>query len=252
MSCCHRGVPHYRCDPAGRTASRAVDDRGVRGHLGGGRLRQRCRRLGAGRDRLPTGRRLRLHHCGRRLRLRRRGRVGGLLRCRCRHGTHRQECQRIDVALLVGGLAQPEVHVRLVQLRDAAWTDRADGGAFLDVVAASDRVRAQVDERRRIALRSLDRDGLAARRNRAGEADDADRRREHVRACRRAEVDTPMLAGSVGVRMVERERAHDRTVDGPCPCARRRDGQRKCAERENSDSPEHEASLLPDLRTKRP
>jgi hypothetical protein len=248
--------------PGGRQMPRR--DGNVRGRCGRGRrghARDRCRsgyrRFGHGRNGLAG--------CGRRRRNGRRrrlcdawhGRGGGLarrLRPRRRRLDDRprgQHAQRVDVSLVLAGHAQAEVHVGLGQVDRAARPDRADGGALRDVRAARDADRAEMDERRRIAERRLDRDRLPTRRHRPGEADHPVRRREDLRAGRRAEFDAAVLAGGVRVRAVERERAQDRPVDGPRPRrSRRREDER--TESDYSDSPEHDASLLPELRTARP
>jgi hypothetical protein len=101
-----------------------------------------------------------------------------------------------------------------------------------------------VDEGRRVAERRLDRDGLAATRNGSGERDDAARGREHVRASRGSEVHATVLPGRIRMRMVERERTKDRAVDRPGPRLCRANGQEQRAERNDSNSPDHESLLV--------
>jgi hypothetical protein len=52
----------------------------------------------------------------------------------CRRGRRswRQERERIDVALVLGGQTYAEVHERLAQIDDAAGSDRAHDGALGD------------------------------------------------------------------------------------------------------------------------
>jgi hypothetical protein len=129
---------------------------------------------------------------------------GGRSRRRDRRGRlSRQERQRIDVALVVRGLAEPEVDERVGALDGPRGADAPDDRALADLRAARYGDRAEVDERRRVPERGLDRNGLAAPRDRSGEGDDPARRRTHVGAARGAEVDTAMLPGGVRVRTVE-------------------------------------------------
>jgi hypothetical protein len=163
-----------------------------------------------------------------------------------------QERQRIDVALILGGHPHAEIDERLRVVDDAARADRPDNGALGDERSALDADRAEVDERGRVPERRLDRDGLAPVRHGSRESDGASRRRTHVRAGRCAQVDAAVLTARVRVRTVERERPQDGTVDRPCPGLRGRRRQEKRGERNESESAEHKASLLPDLRTERP
>jgi hypothetical protein len=238
-----------------RRLSRSGCDRGGRGGLGDRRAMDRCVWLCPSFGRSRLGRRSR--SLGRRRlgsrRLRRGDRCGGRrLGGRRRGRPRRQEGQRIDVSLILARRAQPEVDVRLREVDDAARADRADRGAFGQVGAARDADRAKVDERRRKAERCLDRHRLAAGRNRAGERHRTVRRGEHGRAGRRTEIDAAMLARRVRMSCVEGEGAEHRPVDRPRPGPRRPGWERERRERNDCDSTEHEASLLPKLRTERP
>jgi hypothetical protein len=168
--------------------------------------------------------------------------------------TRGQERQRIHVALLIGRPAYSEVHVRLGQIDRSARADRADDRAFIDGSSARDTDRAQVDERRRVAEGGLDRDGLPAGRDRAGEGHDTLRRGNDVRAGRCADLKAAMLAARVRVRLVERKRPQQRAVDRPGPGIGCRNGQHERAQdQRNSKSPhESSSSLLSELRTVRP
>jgi hypothetical protein len=148
----------------------------------------------------------------------------------------RQERQRVDVTLLLACQPNAEVDVRLAHVDDAARSDGPDVDALGDVRAAPDTDRAEVDERGRVPRRRLDRDGLAAGRNCAGERHHALGRRDDVRARRRREIDTAVLSRSVRMRAVERERAQYGAVDRPGPGLRRRCGQDEREKREHSDS----------------
>jgi hypothetical protein len=219
------------------------------------------RRLGDRRRRRKVGRRSLGFRGGRRRRGRRdvgrgrdNGRDGrlGLRRRRVDQGSRRQEPERIDIALVLARDAQAEVDVRLGEIDHAARPDGADDGALGHARPALDVDRAEVHQRRRVPERGLDRDGLPAGWHRAGECHDSLGGREHVGPTRSAEVDAAMLPGGVRVRTVEREGTQHGPVDGPGPRLRRRCGQNERTERGDSDTPDHEASLLPGLRTARP
>ena len=208
---------HLRADGC-RLRHARLDRRSGRRVLG----RLRCRHgLGAG--------------CGRRLARRRRSRGRHRRRrrfldcglCIRRSGggrPRRQERQRVDVALVVRGQTHTEVDERLGQVDDAARPHRSDGSTFAHGGAALDDDRAEVDERRGVAERRLNGNGLAAGRHGPRERDDARRRREDVSPGGRAEVDATMLARRIRVGVIERERTQDWTVDRPGPRLRRRDG----------------------------
>ena len=150
------------------------------------------------------------------------GRLDGAARARLR-----QEAQRVEVALLVGGFADSEVDIGHVQLRDAARTDGADLIAFPYSLATPDAERTEVHEGHRVAVRSPERHGLAAAGNASGERDGPGGGRGDRGACRGADVDPAVLAAGVRVTRVERERRQYRSRHGPGPAERRsRDDQR--------------------------
>jgi hypothetical protein len=175
-----------------------------------------------------------------------------LPRRRLDHGSHRQERQRVDVTLVLSRHPQAEVDKRLRQVDHAARADGPDDGALGHARPAPDADRPEVHERRGVAERRLDRDGLPAGRHRAGERDDTFGRRKHIASAWSPEVDAAVLPGGVRVRTVEGEGTKHRPVDGPGPGLRSGCRQDERAERDDSDSPDHEASLLPGLRTARP
>jgi hypothetical protein len=236
---CPCGSGRRHDEPIGRRGLRisrgraAVNGRVRHRHRGGRRGRRSRRRSGHRRRQRRLGFGLPRGH----------GRGDG--------GTRRQERQRIDVALVLRRRAQTEEDVRLGMIRHAARPDGADDGPLGDGGPTRDRNRPEVHQRRRVPERSLDRDRLAAGRHGAGECDDALCRREHVRPGRRAEVDPAVLPARIRMSTIEREGTEDRPVDGPRPRLRGRREQ-ECAEHHETESPDHEASLLPDWRTERP
>jgi len=233
---------HLRADGC-RLRHARLDRRSGRRVLG----RLRCRHgLGAGGGRrLARRRRSRGRHCRRRRLLDR----GPCIRRSCGGRPRRQERQRVDVALVVRGHTHTEVDERLGQVDDAARPHRSDDSTFAHGRAALDADRAEVDERRGVPGRRLNGDGLAARRHGPREGDHARRRREDFGPARRADVDAAMLAGRIRMGVIERERMQDGSIDRPGPGLRRRNGQYECAQQHDSESREHDASLLPDLRT---
>jgi hypothetical protein len=232
--------PHVRgLRPAGRRRSDCgLDARGA----------HRCRLRQTGTDRLGGGRRRaaaggslgalrlgRLGHgkCRAPLQLdRRRGPGPEGFRCCCcrrsrllrrRHrrlrgnAARRQKRERVDVSLLVTGRAQAEVDVRLAGLGSAARAYGSDDAAFVDVRSARDADRPQVDERRRVAGRCLNRHGLATGRHGSCEGDDTLCRSKHRAPARGAQVDAAVLTCRIGVGVVEREGPQDRSGDRPRP-----------------------------------
>ena len=196
-----RGNSRGRRDRHGRGGGRCGRGRrgsGTRGsgRRGGGRLRRdrhrRCRRS-----------------CGRRWRRRGRNR-------RCTRGRG-QEAERIEIALVVGGRADAEVHVGDVELRHAARPHRAHDSTLRDGGAARDGYRAEMGETDRETVRRLDRHALPARRHRAREADGPCCGSDDGRPVGRADRDAAMLARVVGMPAVERKPLQDRPVNRPCP-----------------------------------
>jgi len=210
---------------------------GRRFSCGLGRL-DRCRRggrdrYGRGRRRLRGGGRLdraggwiclgcdrygrRRHGLDRRnnlARLRRSGRRG--LLCSSRRGFDGgKEQERIDVSLGIGRHAQSEVHERFCACR-------SDDGAFRNRHATLGLDRAEVEQRRRVAERGLDRDRLSAAGDRPGERHGPVRGRTYGCPFCGADVDSPVLSPGIRMRGVEDERAQHGPVDRPRPRTRRR------------------------------
>ena len=192
----------------------ALGRRSRRGH------RRYRRALGRRRRSLPPGR------SGSRVRAGARSRGGagadarslaaGRRGARCGSRTGRQQTERVHVALLVGGDANAQVHVRNRDLGRSAGADRPHHYALGHRCSAADGDRAEVDERHRVAARGLDRHGLAARRHRACVRDRSSRGRHDARSRGSGDVDAAMLSCRVGVRP-EGERPQHGPVRGPRP-----------------------------------
>jgi hypothetical protein len=177
---------------------RGLGSAGALRGLGSARLlraRLGCRRRGFGRRALgrlgPIGGGLRLSG-SRHGRLRRR-------RGRRLHPFLRQQRERIDVAVGIRRDPDAEMDVGLGVLGGAARPDRPEGRALRDGLLGSHAERAEVDERDRVAVGRLHRDGSASAGNRAGEADDSCRRREDGRTRRSCDVDAAVLPAGVGI-----------------------------------------------------
>jgi hypothetical protein len=203
---------------------------GRRGHRSD-RGRRGIRRLGHRSDR---GRRwisrrllgLRLHGLRlHRLRVRGPGRGGrgGLHRrrrddnSRGRRHDRRQQRQRVEIAVVVGGRADPEMDVRHVELRRAARADGADRRPLVDLRALRDRDRAEVRQRHGQRVARQDRHCPAARRDRAGERHGPGDRRRDVGSGRGADVDAAVLPARVRMRRIEGERREHGALDRPRP-----------------------------------
>ena len=188
----------------------------------------RCARSGGrargcgSRDVLHRGRR------GRRRRRRRRsdpsaGIAGRLRRTGIRS---RQEEQRVEVSVFLGGPADPEIDVGHVHLRDAARPDGSDRISLLHRFPAPHPEGAEVHERDRVPVRSLDRDGLAPARHGAGERHCARSWSDDRSPGGGADVDPAVLAARVGMPWIERERGQHGPGHRPGPAERRgRDDQ---------------------------
>ena len=210
----------------GRDLERSLPPPGKhrRRHQRSGRLRRAAVRWRRWRD---------LRRAGRRdgSRVGRRGWLTARSR-RCDRLRRGQEEKRVEVSLRVVGEADAQVHVRLRELRIAAWADRADVRSLGERLAPLYRVRAEVHERHRVTVGRLDRHGLAVARDRPGEGDGARDGSDDTMSGRRSDVDPAVLPGRVWVIAVEREQRQHRTRDGPAPPQRgsRRD-QRGCESR---------------------
>jgi hypothetical protein len=209
---------------------------GCRDYVRGGlRLRSHLSRsllLGdvAGRGRSGFGSRDRLR--GGRRSVRGRRRLGDRRRLgrRGRNRARRQQVQRVDVALRIARRADAEIDVGLRMVCDTARSDGSDNSCLADGRAAAHSDRAEVDERRRVPERRLDRHRLAARRNGAGKRDDSLHGCEHGTPAGSSEIEAAMLAGAVRMGAVERERPQDRAVDRPGPRLGTRHRQRERAD----------------------
>ena len=152
-------------------------------------------------------------------------RSGGIhRRSRSRDGRRsrdRQKHERVEVALRIGRTADAEMDVRDVELGRTARPDRPDHRAFRDGCVLPHGDRAEMCQRDRQAVGGVDRDRLAARRNRAGKTDDSRGGREHRSAGIAADVDSAVLAAGVWMRRIERESLQHWTAHGPRPRSRR-------------------------------
>jgi hypothetical protein len=248
---CEVGRPAARVPKPGQSGpGRSGAERGRSGRLGIGCLH---------RDR--HGRSRRGDRAGRRL-LDYGRRDGGLDRSRsCRNGgrllcggrgrrrwrwrrTGREQGHRIDVSLRIARGSQAEVDVRVGVFDHAARSHRSDHGALTNRRTARNADRAEMHERQGVAGGRLDGHGLPARRDGAGEGDDARSGRGHGTAGRRTEVDATVLPSGVGVGGVERERSQHRPVDRPGPRARYRNRQSARADDHQSNNSPHDFLLV--------
>jgi ABC-type amino acid transport substrate-binding protein len=110
-----------------------------------------------------------------------------------------EKSQGVDVAVLIGRQADPEMQVGLGVLRIAASADRADRLALRDRGCSRDGDRAEVDEGDGVAVGRLDRYDAPAARDHAREADDASGRGAHRRVGCRGNVDSAVLSSCVRI-----------------------------------------------------
>ena len=137
-------------------------------------------------------------------------------------GGHRQERERIKVALGIRGVTDAEVHVRHPELGGAARADGAERHSLGDGVVLLHCDRAEMRQAHREPRSRLDRHRLAVRRDRPGEAHDSRCRRQHGCAGVGADRDAALLARGVRMCLVEREGLEQRPSHGPRPRARAR------------------------------
>ena len=178
------------------------------------------------------GRRRRRGGCGRRRRRRRGGRCGR----RRRKRPVGQEDERIDVAVRILRTPDAQMNVRHVVLQGAARTDGGDRRSFTHRVTPLRSRRAEMRQRHRVAVASLNRQRPTADRHRACERDNPRDRRQHRGSRGSADVDTAVLAGRVGV-ITELELLHHRPVGRPRPCCGgRREHEHGCDGRDQSSA----------------
>ncbi len=206
--------------PPDRTGTALVERRST-GAAGTARSRDRNRGRGGGwRARRGRGRG---HRRSRRSRSRRRRRCDWRSgrRSRRRRDGRREEQQRIDVAVRILSSPNAEVDVWDVVRELSARSDRADGRALADRLAAPHACRTKMRQGDRIAVGCLDRHDLAADGHRAGERDGARRGCKDRLSRRSADVDSPVLACSVWI-LAEDEFLQYGAFDGPGPRSRGR------------------------------
>lgn len=240
-----RAPATQRADDEARVAAGLGIVRGViRGGRGRGRGRSRGTRVR--RRRRRGGRRGRRGHDGSRRPCGSYMRVARLLRRGRRRWRRRrrrvalrttgQKPERVDVALRIARHANAEVDVRARELGRAARTHRADHVALADGRATSHRDRAEVNERRRVAVAGLDREREPVRRQGAGVRHGSRCGSAHRSARGARDVDAPADAAGVWVRVIERERAENVAVDRPRPRVGSRHGCDECKYDEQRES----------------
>ncbi len=198
----------------------------------GERCCRRSGRLGGGGGRLGPvlgGRGPGRRRCGLR------GRSGDRSRGRHRR-PGREQRERVDVALRLGGTTDAQVDVRRGHLRVAARADRPDDVSFGDRRALPDDEGAEMRERDGVPVGGVDREGEPGTGDRPGEADTAGGRRKHGSAGVTTDVDAAVLAAVVRMLRVEDERPENRAGRGPCPGATSR------GDKQRGESREHECA----------
>ena len=201
-----------RCGRWRRRRHRLRDDGSARARC---RAHRRCGRRRSGRGR----RRLRGESRGGRRRLRR----SRALRAR------RQEPQRIEVALLVGGLPHAEMHRGIARARDER--------ALRDRRPPRDGDRPELRERDRVSVGCAQRQRGAAPRHDARERHRPRDRRANLGAGGNGDGDAAPLPRRVRRGAVEREPLDDRPVGRPAPRGRRGDEHEHREQR--ADIPSH-------------
>jgi hypothetical protein len=172
----------------------------------GGRLRHDRRRVCAG-DRNSRGR----------------GRRRGGRRRRSR----REEQERIEVSVLIACEADPEVHVRRVDLRRTARTDAGDNRSLLHACSAKRLQRPEMRQRGAVAVGRPNAEGESVAGRGSRERNDAVHRRHDGGAGGARDVDPAMLPGQLRLGTVEQEGSQHRPIRRPRPSERRtRHGER--------------------------
>lgn len=211
----------------------ACGGRGRRRRLDAGRLvpgrprRQRCRRsLGERRGKDRSGER---YDGGDTRGVGDRGRCRGWL-------AGREELQRVEVAVRVGGHSDAEVDMRPRGDEVVARAKGAHGLPLGDRLRGLDGQGRELQQRRGEAVARQDRDGSPTIRHGPRKRDDAGGRGAHALAELATDVDTPVLAPGVRIG-AEPERAHDGARHRPRPGVRRR---REQEDRHRGERPAHD------------
>jgi hypothetical protein len=193
-----------------------------------GRFRRGDGGLLAPRRRLRTGRR---DNGGRRRGLRRcygrRSRRGLLDALRRRRGgrgprgerdpgAFGQEGERVEIALLLGGASNPQMHVWLAGDRVGALADRADPRSFGHLLPALHGDRAELQQGHGVPVTGADRQRATSSGNGSGERHGPRGRCAHRLAERASHIDPAMLSSRVRIR-AEGERSEHRPIDRPGP-----------------------------------
>ena len=179
--------------------------------MGSSGCRRRLRRLLDTRD----GRR------GLRLRRRQRRHRGGGRRNRGSRPPG-QERERVEVALLVGGAPNAQVHVRLARDPVGALADRADPRSLGDLLSTLHSDRSELQQRHGVAVGRADGQRTTACGNGSGERHGPRGGRAHGLTKRAAHVDPAMLTRRIRIG-AEDEGSEHRPFDRPGPrlCAAR-------------------------------
>jgi len=181
--------------------------------VGGCRHRRLCRWVGMGLRRNRRRRRDRWW-------LRRARRAVGWRWSSIGRRSGRKQRERIDVALLVVGATDAEVHVGLIPCWLAARPDGRNRRSFHHRIALADEKRAEVLESHRVAVRRANRERFPALGHRPGERHHAGRGCRHIGAEIARDVDPPVLPAGVGI-VAEDERPQERSLRRPRPGLRR-------------------------------
>jgi hypothetical protein len=152
-----------------------------------------------------------------------------------------QQQERIQVPVRLRSPPHAEVNIRHGQLHNAARPDGSDEVALRDGRPAPHGGRAEMQERDRVAVLRLERNGSAAHGDGADEGDDSGRRGEHGCARWSADVDPAMLARRIRI-VSEQERPQNRSLHRPGPTqSRRRHGERSRDRNADEQSNRHRA-----------
>ena len=129
----------------------------------------------------------------------------------------REKQRRVDVAHLLIGMPDTDLHVCTLRLTITGRPDGADRVAFAHGGSSRHPDRPELRERDRPAVRGQKGDGLAVPGNGSREAHDPRHRCFHALPVRTADVDSPMLTSRIRVGRIERVGHEDWAARGPHP-----------------------------------
>jgi hypothetical protein len=130
----------------------------------------------------------------------------------------RKQRLRIDVALILVGVANAELHVRPGNLGVSARADSRDHITLGDRRALCHRDRSELRQRHRPPVGGEDRQRLPIARNRPRKRDQTPGGGLDGRPGIASDIDPSMLARRVWAGRIERERKQHRASGRPCPC----------------------------------